>query len=544
MTDQLQLLLRQLTIPQRLGIAVAALASVLLLVGFAMWAGKPDMQPAFSRLTTTDAATISEALRSAKIPFEITDAGSTILVPASSVSQAVVAAGSAGYNGGGSTGFDIFDKQQFGASEFDQQVAYQRAIEGKLQKTIESMAGVAQAQVSIVAAQTGLFAGQDRPATASINIRMRNGVPDASLVQGVVSTVSGSVAGLTPENVTVVDASGRVLAGPQNVAGNDAASIQSGVEHGLSAKIQALVDQALGPGHASIALSAQLDLDKVEKTVTTIAPITDRNYTPTSVQTQTETYGGGSGSGAGGIPGAGSNIPGLPTYPGNLPVASGTPTASGSPAASGSPTASAAPGAGYLRKQETVNYANSQTIEKIVQQPGAIKRLSVAVLVDETAAKGVAPESLKAAISAAIGADTTRGDVVTVSAVPFAAAAAAPPNATGGIVDTVGSVGGTIAGGLLAVVLLFMVWRNLRALRSRADEMQLIHAGPVSQALLEPGASYTANGASASIAPLPEYDDTPQAKIQERLRIVADEKPEEIVGLVNSWLRTDGKHHR
>jgi flagellar M-ring protein FliF len=538
MTDQFQLLLRQLTIPQRLGIAVAALASVLLLVGFAMWAGKPDMKPAFSGLTTTDAGTISEALRSAKIPFEITDAGTTILVPAADVSQAVVAAGTAGYNGGGATGFEIFDKQQFGASEFDQQVAYQRAIEGKLQKTIESMAGVAQAQVSVVAAQTGLFADQDRPATASINLRMKNGMPDAALVQGIVSTVSGSVAGLTAANVTVVDASGRVLAGPDNVAGTDSASIQSGVERGLSAKIQALVDQALGSGHSSVALSAQLDLDKVEKTVTTIAPINDQNYTPTSVQTQNETYGGSSGTGAGGIPGAGSNIPGLPTYPGNLPAASGA------PAASAAPTGSAVPGAGYVKTQQTVNYANSQTIEKIVQQPGAIKRLSVAVLVDETAAKGLAPESLKAAISAAIGADATRGDVVTVTAVPFAAAAATTPDAASGIADTVGGVGGTIVGALLAVVLLFLVWRNLRALRHRADEMQLVHAGPTNQGLLEPGTSYNANGSSASIAPLPEYDDTPQAKIQERLRIVADEKPEEIVGLVNSWLRTDGKSSR
>lgn len=538
MTDQLQLLLRQLTIPQRLGIAVAALASVLLLVGFAMWAGKPDMKPAFSGLATSDASTISEALRTAKIPFEITDAGTTILVPAADVSKAVVAAGSAGYKGSGSTGFEIFDNQQFGASEFDQQVAYQRAIEGKLQKTIESMAGVSQAQVSVVAAQTGLFADQDRAATASINIRMKSGLPDAAIIQGIVSTAAGAVAGLAPENVTVVDASGRVLAGPENAAGNDTAAIQSGVERGLSAKIQALVDQALGAGHSSIALSAQLDLDKVEKTVTTIAPITDKNYTPTSVQTQSETYGGGAGGGAGGIPGAGSNIPGLPTYPGNLPIASG------SPAASGSPTASAAAGAGYVRNQETVNYANSQTIEKIVQQPGAIKRLSVAVLIDETAAKGLAPESLKAAISAAIGADATRGDVVTVSAVPFAAAAAATADPGAGIGDTVGGIAGTVAGGLLAVVLLFLVWRNLGALRHRADEMQLVHAGTISQGLLEPGSSYNANGSSASLAPLPQYDDTPQAKIQDRLRIVADEKPEEIVGLVNAWLRSDGKPTR
>ena len=152
MTDQLQMLLRQLTIPQRISIAVAAFASLLLLAGFVMWAGKPDLQPAFTKLTTEQAGTVSEALRSAKIQFELTDGGATILVPTGAMAAARVAAGQAGYSGDGATGFEIFDNQQFGASEFDQQVAYQRAIEGKLRNTIGAMQGVAEVQVSIVAA--------------------------------------------------------------------------------------------------------------------------------------------------------------------------------------------------------------------------------------------------------------------------------------------------------------------------------------------------------------------------------------------------------
>src|SRR5207245_3723774 len=96
MTDQFQMLLRQLTMSQRIGIVFGSFASVVLLLAFVMWAGKPDMQPAFSRLSTTDAGAISEALRSAKIPFEVADAGSTILVPASQLASARVAAASAG----------------------------------------------------------------------------------------------------------------------------------------------------------------------------------------------------------------------------------------------------------------------------------------------------------------------------------------------------------------------------------------------------------------------------------------------------------------
>ena len=547
MTDQLQMLLRQLTIPQRISIAVAAFASLLLLAGFVMWAGKPDLQPAFTKLTTEQAGTVSEALRGAKIQFEMTDGGATILVPAGSVAAARVAAGGAGYSGDGATGFEIFDSQQFGASEFDQQVAYQRAIEGKLRNTIGAMQGVAEVQVSVVAAQRGLFADQDRPASASVNLRMQSGSPDAGMVRGIVSTVAAAVAGLSPDAVTVVDDKGRVLAGPALAEGGDAMAIQSNVERGLAAKVQALVDQALGAGHASVAVSAQLDLDKVEKQVTTVKPIDVNNWTPTSVQTTKERYGADGGAGAGGIPGSGSNVPGLPTYPGTVVTPSPSPGASAAP--SSSPSASASPAAtdssgtaGYVKDQQTVNYANSQTIEKIIQQPGAIQRLSVAVLLDQAAMGSISAENLKTSIEAAIGADVTRGDNISVAAVPFAATTPVGGNSGPALVETIGGTVGSAVGGLIALVLVFLVWRNMKALRRRADEMQILTAGPSNQALLESG--YGSNGAAASIAPLPEFGDTPQAKIQERLRIVADEKPEEIVGLVNSWLRTDGRSQR
>jgi flagellar M-ring protein FliF len=536
MIDQLTLLVRGLTISQRIGILFGSLFSVLLLVGLVMWAGAPQLQPAFTRLSTADAATIGDALDSAGIPYELADAGATIKVPAAQLAAARVAAGGAGFSSDGVTGFELFDKQGFGASEFDQQVTYQRALEGKLTKTILKLDGVEEATVSIVAAETGVLAGSDRPASASIYIRMGGGRrPSASLVQGIVLTVATSVSGLTSSNVTVVDADGTVLAGPDDAA-STALTIQGTVERTLAAKVQALVDTALGPGHASVAVSALLDLDKVEKQVRTVQPITSDNNTPTSWQTSGEVYGQGAASGAGGIPGTTSNVPGLPSYP----------SASASPGASAGPGASASPSPDYAKWSQTVNYANSETVATIVQQPGAVRRLSVAVLLDQGAMGGNSAESLKAAISAAIGADDARKDVVSVNAVSFAAAAAAIPETGPDLMAMVSQVVPTVGGALLALVLVFLVWRNMRALRGRAETMQLAATRLQVPALGAGGELSPALAAAAAAAGRIEMAELPsingaQARIQERIRVIAEDKPDELVGLVNTWLREDDR---
>jgi flagellar M-ring protein FliF len=533
MFDQLTLLIRQLTTSQRIGILFGSVFSALLLVGLVMWAGTPQMQTAFSDLTALNASTVTEALDSAGIAYELADGGATIKVPSEELSAARVAAGTAGYTGGSTPGFEIFDKAGFGASEFDQQVTYQRAIEGKLTQTIEKLDGVQEATVSVVAADTGVLAGTDRPASASVFIKMAGARPATdSLVQGIVLTVAGSVSGLTASNVTVVDADGRVLAGPDNAA-SSAAAIQGTVERTLEAKVQALVDQAIGVGNASVAVSADLDLDKVEKQVRTIAPITADNNTPTAWQWQSEVYGAGVSKGAGGIPGTNSNVPGLPTYPN----------------ASASPGASASTSPDYVKVNQTINYANSETVSNIVQQPGTIQRLSVAVLLNETALTGSANlDNLKPAIEATVGFDKARGDVVDVRAMAFVAAAVLPA-ASMDIMALLGDILPTIAGGLLAVVLLFLVWRNMKALRTRAEDMQLI-ASRLTAPALGAGGSYepalAAAAAAAGRMDAPELPSTnsAQAKIQDRIRVLAEDKPEELVGLVNTWLNEEERPKR
>jgi flagellar M-ring protein FliF len=566
MNDQLDAVLKQLSITQRLGIIGAALAAVALIGVMVMFASKTEYTPAFTNLSASDASTIENALRGANIAYQVTDAGTTIEVPVEALGEAKIAAGTAGYTSGSGSdlqGWNLFDNQGFGQSQFDQSVTYQRALEGELTKTIQSMSGVASARVAIVLAQSGALSSQDTPASASVVLTMSGSqAPSSGLVQAIVNTVARSVQGLSTDNVVVTDDRGHVLAGAANSADTAAAQAKSLVEQQLEAKIDGLLTVALGSGHASVAVSADVDTSKVEQEITTYAPA--GSDPPVSIHNIIETYGATGSADACGIPGTNSNVPGLSSYPGVCPAAAtASPTASPNASASASPAASPTAGAtaspaassdtgtgsGYLHQETTINYSVSQTVQHIVTQPGVVKKISVAVLVDQTALGTLDTGTLQSSIAAAIGADTDRGDVVAVNAVPFAAVASAAPvaaeaSAVPDVVSTVGDMSGTIIGVFLALVMLVLFWINSSALKRQAEETVLD---------LGPGAATAAlaqvqhrPGIPASVAPeAPPAADapnmTPQARIQERLRLVADERPDALAGLMHGWLREDDR---
>jgi flagellar M-ring protein FliF len=557
MNEQAQSILKQISITQRIGIVGAAVAAAAMIGVLVMFASKPNFTPAFTRVTAADATTIESALRAANIPYQVTDAGSTIEVPVESLGDAKIAAGAAGVTsegGNDTTGWNLFNNQGFGQSQFDQNVTYQRALEGELTKTIQSMEGVGGARVSIVLAQTAALSSQDTPASAAVVLSMTGGqAPSSGLVQAIVNTVANSVQGLKTDNVVVSDDQGHVLAGAANSIDTAAAQAKDLIEQQARTKIENLIAAALGPGHASIAVSAVVDTSKVEQEITTYAPA--GSDPPVSIHSVSETYGSGSTGGACGIPGTNSNVAGVPSYPGvcasSTAATTAAPTASPSSSASPAAGATAAPaataagaGSGYSKQDMTVNYSVSQTVQHIVTEPGVVKKLSVAVFVDQGALGTLTADTLKTSILAAIGADTTRGDVVAVQAVPFAAQASASTTATASSTDmvkTVGSMSGTILGAVFALVMLLLLWLNLGALRRRAEET-VLDLGPAGTA-----AAYIASpnraGIPASTAPetpaaeMPSA--TPQARIQERLRMVADERPDALAGLMHGWLREE-----
>ena len=567
MNEQVQGILKQLSIYQRIAILGTALGAVALIGVMVMFASKPDYTPAFTGLSGADAATVESALRGANIAYQVADAGTTIEVPADSLGDARIAAADAGVTTTNDTkGMELFDTAGFGDSAFSEQVKLQRATEGELTRTIQQMAGIASARVAIVPAQTGALSSQDTPASASVVLSMTGGAtPPSSLVQAVVSTVRGSVSGIATENVVVTDTQGHVLAGAADSADTAAAQAKDVVEQQMKAKITGLIETALGSGHSSVAVSADVDTSKVEQNVTTYSP--SGSNPPVSINVSNEQYGPGSSGDACGIPGANSNVPGLSSYPGvcanttTTPApgasASGSPNPSPSPSASpsaspsvapsgsASPTASSAAG-GYVKTTTTINYNVSQTVEHIVTAPGVVKRLSVAVFVDQASMGSLTADTLKTSIQAAIGADATRGDVVAVNAIPFAQSSAATNAAAAGskspdMMKTVGDMSGTILGGVFALIMLVLFWLNLGALRRRAEDTALdLGPAPMSGYLPAParGNAPAAIGAPEA-APAEMPNATPQGRIQERLRMVADERPDALVGLMHGWLREE-----
>jgi flagellar M-ring protein FliF len=569
MNEQVQGLLKQISITQRIGIVGAALAAVAMIGVLVMFASKPDYTPAFTNISATDATTIEGALRAANIPYQVADAGTTIEVPIDSLGDAKIAAGNAGFTSGSGTdtqGWTLFDSQGFGQSQFDQSVTYQRALEGELTKTIQSMDGVASARVSIVLAQTGAVSSEDTPASAAVVLGMTGGkTPSSGLVAAIVNTVAKSVQGLSSDNVVVTDDQGHVLAGAANSIDTAAAQAKDLVEQQTKAKIEMLLAAALGTGHASVAVSADVDTSQVQQDITTYAAA--GSNPPVSISQNIEQYGATGSSGACGIPGTDSNVAGLSSYPGVCPAAGTTaapaaatsaapsatpsPTATSSPSAGASgaatpaPTSSQGAGTGYSHVQTTINYSVSQTVQHVVTQPGVIKKLSVAVFVDKAALGTLTADTLKTSIAAAIGSDSARGDVVAVQAIAFAAQPTAETNAASSassdIVKTVGSSSGTILGAVFALVMLALFWMNLSALRRKAEDVyDLGPAGSIPAFAPIPNRA----GIPASTAPdAPPAADvpsaTPQARIQERLRMVADERPDALAGLMHGWLRED-----
>lgn len=561
MNEQIQGLLRQLSITQRIGIIGAALASVAAIAILVMFASKPDYTPAFTGLSGTQASSLTGALRTANIPYQLTDAGTTIMVPIDSLSDAKVAASAAGViTDGAGKGMELFDNQGFGSSQFDQNVTYQRALEGELTRTIQGMDGVAKARVAVVLKQTGAVAAQDTPASASVVLSMSNGqAPANGLVRAIVNTVAGSVQGLSADNVVVADDKGHVLAGAADSADSAAAQAKDLVEQQAQAKIESLISAAMGPGHASVAVSADVDTSKVEQEITTYSPA--GSNPPVSIKNTIETYGGASSNNGCGIPGTNSNVAGVPSYPGlcgssatAAPTgasSSAAPTAAPTAAPGASASAGATAAAGYLKQDTTVNYSVSQTVQHVVTQPGVVKKMSVAVFVDQAALGSLTADTLKTSIQAAIGADATRGDVVAVSAIPFAktstagiasGAGSSAASSSPDVIATIGSMSGTIVGAVFALVMLLLFWMNLGALRRRTEET-VMDLGSVPASAYLPAGSGQAALASTTAGPVAADvpGETPQARIQERLRMVADERPDALVGLMHGWLREEDR---
>src|SRR5919199_3895648 len=300
-----------------LGVVAAALVGVMFLV---TTIGKtPDSQVAFSGLSTEDEALVVGKLKDAKIPYELASGG-VIRVPSAQVEEAKLATAGLGLNGkpASGSGFELFNQPSFGQTEFTQKVNYQRALENELARSIDQMDAVDTARVHLVIPEQSLFANQQQPTTASVMLKLKPGKHlDTAQARSISNLVAGSVQGLKPQNLTIVDVNGNTLTPEDGVASTTGLSskqleAQRGYEATAEHNLQAMLDNVLGPGRATVRVAAMMNWDQIEQTSETYTPGDPTQAPVLTSHSITETSSGG--AAAGGIPGAASNNASVPTY--------------------------------------------------------------------------------------------------------------------------------------------------------------------------------------------------------------------------------------
>jgi flagellar M-ring protein FliF len=389
-------------LPAQRNWALGAAALLLALIGGLAWYGlRTDWRTLYADLDPEDVRQTGLILAQAQIPYDTTANGSGIRVPADQLDKARLATAAKGGVKSGRLGFEIFDKPNWVGSEFDEQVNYQRALEGELEHTVGSLTDVESARVHLVMPHDSLFREQERPAKASVVIKLRHrsladGEPDA-----IRNLVASAVDGLTPDRVVLVDAAGHMPLGPKTA---DAQRLTA--EEALEEKLVSTLEPVTGVGNVRASVTLDYDTAATEET----QEIYDPNQTVTlSMQRTDQTT--GPQAVAAGVPGTASNAPNsqaLPVYPQQT-----------------TPPQSA--------KTESGTYGASKTTRHVVQNPGRVRRLTAAIVVNDRMAQmatrskaavwqpRTADElrNLTALAQAAIGFDTARGDMVTVQDLTF-----------------------------------------------------------------------------------------------------------------------------
>jgi flagellar M-ring protein FliF len=389
---------------QILLVTVALLLPIVVFVG-SQWLGEGQYVPLFASLSTEDAGTLIAHLKATKTPYRVGGAGDQILVPADRVNEVRLRVATQGLPLGGGVGFEMFDKPSLGISDFAQRLNHQRALQGELARTIGQLRGVTRARVHLVLPQPSLFTDRERPASASVFLKLGPGTQlGGEQVRGIVHLVASSVEGLDADHVTVVDTAGRVLsAGAEPGAGGLSPrrlEIKAAVEEGVERRLQSLLDAALGPGQALSRVAAQVNFDQVERTE-------ERFENPVARQ-ETRTVESTNGS---------SSTP------------SPLPATAGGPAPGPSTTTN-----GGTRESETVSYEIGKIVARTLTSPGDIQRLSVAVLLntatrtvttDKGETREPAPRSpedldkIRRIVMGAVGFNQARGDEISVVEMPF-----------------------------------------------------------------------------------------------------------------------------
>ncbi len=381
----------KLSIQQKIMIGASAVVGFILL-GFVLFVfNEPSYTTLYSKLTEEDASAVVQELASKKIPYKITDGGTTIKVPKDKVYEVRFSMASKGIPNSGVMGYEIFDKNTMGMSEFMQKLNYKRALEGELAKTIMTLSGIENARVHIVIPEKSVFKDEEKEPTASVNIKY-NGAGKLSRknIEAITNLVASSVEGMSPEKVAVIDNKGRLLTrqvddNPLALSSGKQYELKGNIESYLAQKCQSILDNVLGYGSSVIKVNVDLDFKQVEKTIQSYDPETQ--VVISEQTTKSENMG------------------------------------------------RSVSDSNAVNTENTItNYEVSQTLEKVLEGAGTIKRITVAAMVNgvkKEVKNGDATEviieprsqeqivKLEEILKKTVGFDPGRKDEISVVSIPF-----------------------------------------------------------------------------------------------------------------------------
>jgi flagellar M-ring protein FliF len=491
-----------------------------------------DYQVLFANLSNEDAGAVVEALKAGRVPYRVTDGGQ-VLVPAARVHEWRLKLATQGVPSGGHVGFEIFDKNQFGLTDFAQRLNFQRALQGELARTIGQLKEVQQARVHLALPAPRVFSSQERPASASVVLRLRPGTMlRGDQVRGIVHLVTSSVEGLSPDRVTVVDSTGRMLmSGLDRVGGLSANQVEARatIEQDIERRIQSLLDPIVGPGHSAVRVAATVNFDQIERT--------EERFDPKPlIRTQTKSTEQMQGSSA------------QPTVgPQGAPQTQAPATATNR----------------TQRDSEQTTYEIARTVERTVVAPGNIRQLSVAVLLDVPLVNGTrAPrpdediERVKRLVASAAGIRADRKDELEIAQVPFdpsvgvpgEAAPTAPREAPVVAAPRIPWLWVVTGVAVLVAVLVFVAIMSRARRRRRALESAVgaafdgDHVLPETKTPAAAPAAVTGPPSAAAAqrviaASLPDIDLIPEDDpLKRQVLKVAREHPDEVAQLVRAWM--------
>ncbi|EUD12170.1 MULTISPECIES: flagellar basal-body MS-ring/collar protein FliF [Providencia] len=404
----------------KIPLIIAGAAAISIIVALLLWFRSPDYRVLLSNLSAKDGGDIVSQLTQMNVPYQIADNGSAILVPADKVHELRLKLAQSGLPKGGNTGFELLDKEQFGISQFSEQINYQRALEGELSRTIESLSPVQSARVHLAIPKPTLFVREQKLPTASVTVGLLPGrMLDEGQISAIVHMVSSSVTGLTAANVIIVDQTGRLLTNNDN-SQQSANSAQIKMTKEMEAHLKERIEDILSPlvGRANIhaQVTAQMDFSKVEQTSEEYKP----NQTPDAAAVRSrqnsESLQNNNG-GPSGVPGALSNQP---------VSAPSAPIDGNKENTDGKTAGNTRNGTLNTQRDETTNYEVDRKISHTQRQIGVVDRLSVAVIVNYQSQEGekgpemkpLPPEMLQqidALTREAMGYSAQRGDSINIT---------------------------------------------------------------------------------------------------------------------------------